>query len=348
MSAANSAVWLLEAGGQFVVQEAPMPSPGPGEVLIKNKAIAVNPMDWKIQVYGPHLPFPKQYPFILGADVAGEIHEVGQDVTTFKKGDRVMGAANWFLSNDIRDSGFQNYTICKATVVAPLPDTTSFESGSVLPLALTTAAMGLYPAGRLELPLPQATQPTPINKVILVWGGSSSTGSATIQLAVASGATVIATASARNHSFVQSLGAAKVLDYRKESIVQDLIKAIQDTPGEFAGALDAIGEEDTVRRCADVVKGLGSGGRVVTNLPREVKDIPAGVEVVGVVDAAHISDNKAVSEGIWGRFVPEALENGTLKPVPEPLLVGRGLEKIPEGVSLSQQGISAKKIVVAL
>ncbi|KAE8414147.1 chaperonin 10-like protein [Aspergillus pseudocaelatus] len=347
MSASNSAVWLLEAGGQFVVKEAPLPTPGPDEVLIKNKAVAVNPMDWKIQVYGPHLPFPKKYPFILGADIAGEIYEVGQDVTTFKKGDRVMGGANWFLNNEIRDSGFQNYTICKATLAAPLPDTMSFESGSVLPLALSTAAMGLYPAGRLELPLPQIPTLKPINKIILVWGGSSSTGSATIQLAVASGATVIATASAKNHSFVQSLGVAKVLDYHEDSIIQDLVRAIRDTPGEFVGALDAIGEEETIRRCADVVKGLG-GGRVVTNLPMPIKDIPDEVELVGVVDVANISDNKEISEGIWGKFIPEALKDGTLKPVPEPLVVGEGLEKIPEGVSLSQQGISARKVVVIL
>ncbi|KAB8260657.1 chaperonin 10-like protein [Aspergillus pseudonomiae] len=347
MSASNSAVWLLEAGGDFVVKEAPLHTPGPDEVLIKNKAVAVNPMDWKIQVYGPDLPFPKQYPFILGGDIAGEIYEVGQDVTTFKKGDRVMGVANWFLTNEIRDSGFQNYTICKTTLVSPLPDTVSFESGSVLPIALSTAAMGLYPAGRLELPLPHTLQPKPINKVILVWGGSSSTGSATIQLAVASGATVIATASAKNHSFVQSLGAAKVLDYHQDSIIQDLVKAIQDTPGEFVGALDAIAEEGTVRSCADVVKGLG-GGRVVTNLPMPVQDVPDAVEVVGVADVANISDFKEISEGIWGKYVPEALMNGTLKAVPEPLVVGEGLGKVPEGVSLSQQGISAKKIVVTL
>ncbi|KAF5857875.1 hypothetical protein ETB97_005182 [Aspergillus alliaceus] len=347
MSVSNSASWLLECGGQFTVKEAPLPSPGPGEVLIKNKAIAVNPMDWKIQVYGPRIPFPKQYPFILGADVAGVIHSVGPDITTFKKGDRVMGLANWFLTNEIRDSGFQIYTICKAAVVAHLPSTTSFESGSVLPLAITTAAMGLYPPGRLELPLPSATTPRPINKIILVWGGSSSTGSAAIQLAVASGATVIATASAKNHPFVKSLGVVAVLDYQAKNIVPDLIKVIQETEGVFVGALDAIGEEGTVLGCAEVVKGLG-GGRVVTNLPMGVREVPEGVEVVGVVDAANLADNREVASGVWGVFVPKGLENGFLKPVPEPLVVGEGLEKVAEGVALSRKGVSAKKIVVRL
>jgi NADPH:quinone reductase-like Zn-dependent oxidoreductase len=188
--------------------------------------------------------------------------------------------ANWIPTDDIRDSGFQNYTICKTTLVSPLPDTLSFESGSALPLALSTASMGLYPSGRLELPLPQVTKPKPINKTILVWGGSSSTGSATIQLAVASGVNVVATASVKNHAFLRNLGVAKVLDYREESVVQDLVEAILETPGEFAGVLDAIGEEGTVRACMDVVSSLG-GGRVVTNVPTPFEDTPNGVEVVG-------------------------------------------------------------------
>ncbi|KAE8149635.1 chaperonin 10-like protein [Aspergillus avenaceus] len=347
MTVSNEAVWLEVSGGQFVVKEAPLPVPGPGEVLIQNKSIAINPMDWKIQAFGPHLPFPTKYPFIIGTDVAGEIYGVGPDVTDFKKGDRVLGLANWFLTNETRDSAFQKYSICKASTTAHLPENLSFEEGSVLPLALSTSVMGIYPAGRLELPLPQATKPAPIGKVVLVWGGASSTGSAAIQLAVASGATVIATASKKNHEFVQSLGAAKVLDYKDETIIQDLAKAIQETPGTLAGALDAIGEDKTWRACADVLKALG-GGRVVTNLPVGFTDIPEGVEVVGVIDTAHLPNNKEIAEGVWGKYVPQALKNGTLKTVPEPLVVGTGLEKIPEAVSLSQQGVSAKKLVVNL
>lgn len=188
--------------------------------------------------------------------------------------------ANWFLTNDVKDSAFQHYSICKASVVAALPDNISFEAGSVLPLGLSTAAMGVYPAGRLELPLPDATRPSTIDKVVLIWGGSSSTGSAAIQLAVASGATVIATASEKNYDFVRSLGAAAVFDYRKDTITEDLVQAIKDTPGDFVGALDAIAEEKTWRACADVVKGLG-GGRVVSNLPVGFTNVPEGVEVVG-------------------------------------------------------------------
>jgi NADPH:quinone reductase-like Zn-dependent oxidoreductase len=138
--------------------------------------------------------------------------------------------------------------------------------------------MGLYPPTRLGLPLPQATNPKSVNKVLLVWGGSSSCGSTSIQLAVASGVTVIATASSRNHAFVRSVGASTVLDYADGGVIEKLVEAIKGTPGEFAGALDAIGEDKTWRACAEVVKALG-GGRVATFLPRGIDNVPEGVEV---------------------------------------------------------------------
>ena len=62
-----------------------------------------------------------------------------------------------------------------------------------------------------------------------------------------------------------------------------------------------------------------------------------------VNDTAHLPSNKEIVEGVWGHFVPEALKNGTLKPVPVPLVTGKGLEKISEGVALCQQGRSAGK-----
>lgn len=66
-----------------------MPTPGPDEVVIKNGAVAVNPVDWKIQASGG--AFLKVWgPIVLGTDIAGEVHEVGSNVTKFKKGNRVL------------------------------------------------------------------------------------------------------------------------------------------------------------------------------------------------------------------------------------------------------------------
>ena len=69
------------------VGPADIPKPGPDDVVIKNHAVAINPVDWKIQDYGL---FIQSWPNVLGEDVAGEIHEVGSNVTKFKKGDRVI------------------------------------------------------------------------------------------------------------------------------------------------------------------------------------------------------------------------------------------------------------------
>ncbi|KIY44900.1 putative zinc binding dehydrogenase [Fistulina hepatica ATCC 64428] len=343
----NAASNLITPGGAFTVTEAPYSKPGPGEVVIKNAAIAVNPMDWKIQAFGANFPIPKKYPAIIGADVAGEIYEVGEGVTRFKKGDRVIGKANWFLTARPQDGGFQHYTVTNCNIVSHLPASIPSKSGCVLPLALCTAAMGLYPSARLALPLPQPTKPKSANKVVLIWGGSSSTGSAAIQLAVASGVTVVATASSKNHGFVRGLGASAVLDYHDDKIIANLVETIKGAGGQFAGALDAIGEEQTWRACAEVVKALG-GGKVVSNLPMAFKDVPEGVEVLPVNDTSTIIHHKESVEGVWSRFVFEALKAGTLKAVPEPIVVGKGLEKVGEAVELCKNGISAGKVVVEI
>ena len=92
--ATNKAAWLDEKDTPFRVGEAPMPDPGPDEIVIKNHAIAVNAVDWHMQ---ESLIFVKDLPTVLGSDVAGEVHSVGKEVTKFKKGDRVGGLVSSIL-----------------------------------------------------------------------------------------------------------------------------------------------------------------------------------------------------------------------------------------------------------
>lgn len=83
----NRAAYLDGKGQPFRVADAPMPKPKPDHVVVKNHAIAINPVDWKVQDYGV---FIQQWPTILGCDVAGEVAEVGSEVKGFKVGDRVV------------------------------------------------------------------------------------------------------------------------------------------------------------------------------------------------------------------------------------------------------------------
>ena len=89
--ASNQAAWLDDKDTTLRISDAPMPVAGPGELVIRNHAIAINPLDWHMQDSGI---FVQQWPAILGCDVAGEVYEVGSDVTRFQKGDRVVGSVH--------------------------------------------------------------------------------------------------------------------------------------------------------------------------------------------------------------------------------------------------------------
>ena len=82
----QKALLLESKHGNFNVRSAPVPKPGPGEILIKVQAAALNPADWKIHKYGVIVD---KFPAILGLDIAGDVEEIGEGVKEFQKNDRV-------------------------------------------------------------------------------------------------------------------------------------------------------------------------------------------------------------------------------------------------------------------
>lgn len=84
----NQAAWLVGLNKPLEVGDSEMPKPAADEVVVRNCAIAINPVDWKNQE--GHYLYEVSLPFVFGTDVAGEIHEVGSAVKGFKKGDRVL------------------------------------------------------------------------------------------------------------------------------------------------------------------------------------------------------------------------------------------------------------------
>lgn len=86
MSTRQKALVLSEKFGQFNIQEIAVYRPGPGEILIKIQAAALNPLDWQIRKYGIEID---GYPAILGYDLAGDVEEIGEGVSDFQKDDRV-------------------------------------------------------------------------------------------------------------------------------------------------------------------------------------------------------------------------------------------------------------------
>lgn len=171
---------------------------------------------------------------------------------------------------------FQKYVVVQKEAVAELPYKIPSSVGVVLPLGISTAAAGLYQKDFLGLPLPSAEdKPKPLERTVLVWGGSSSVGSCAIQLAVASGAEVVTTASSKNADYCKSLGAAEVFDYHSKSVEDDIVKWLEGKT--VAGAYHAVGADGAVQSCARIVD--RSKGKAIVVSVRGIPDdgIPRAV-----------------------------------------------------------------------
>ena len=163
--------------------------------------------------------------------------EVGSAVTRFKVGDRVVSQACGIKEayNDSAKGAFQLYTVLVDHMTSPIPPTLSFEQAAVLPLALSTAACGLFLQDQLALSLPTIPHPKPRGKTLLIWGGATSVGCNAIQLAVAAGYEVITTSSPQNFELMKKLGASQVFDYKSKTVIPDITGAFKGKT--TAGAL---------------------------------------------------------------------------------------------------------------
>ena len=152
---------------------------------------------------------------------------------------------------------------------------------------------------------------------------------------------MIAVASSHNHDFVKSLGASSAFDYKSSSVIDDVVKAVNDTgANNFYGVYDAISTADSYKITVPILEKLGQGNLATTlpgpeNLPKASK--------TGNVFA--ISE---VTYPLWSSYITQALEQGKLKAVPEPQVVGKGLEYVQKGLDANKAGVSAKKVVIEL
>lgn len=369
----NSALWLTAGRKGFEVGPSAYTTPRDGEIVLRTRAVAINPVDWLTLLIGDLVFSWLRYPFIMGSDVAGEVVDVGPGVTRFAIGDRVLGHAigTEKARNRAEEGGFQTYTVLLERMAAPIPASMPYETAAVLPLGLSTAASGLFEKNQLALELPSAS-PKATGKTLLVWGGSSSVGSNAIQLARAAGYEVVATASPRNFAYVQGLGAARVFDHHSPSVISDLIRTLQHRT--VAGAL-AIGP-GSGRACLDVLAACSGELALATATPpvsfdkapqgwlRTLWLVPNGLRMV-IANAAMAAKarrsgvrtsfiwgsalaHSAVGQAIYEDFLPSALAEARYLPKPDPLIVGRGLDAILAALETHKRGVSAQKVVVSL
>lgn len=259
----NQAAWIPSKHSTLVVQEAPFPSLSSHEIIISNHAIALNPFDQKIQEFGVFLD---SFPFILGFEVAGRVHSVGSAVTRFKPGDRAVALAAAVRTKNIGHAGFQLYTAANEMNAAPIPDNIEYEQAVALPIGVATAVAGFYEPVYFGLPYPSPPKPSEGNEqVILIWGGASVVGSCAIQLAILHGMDVATTASAKNASYMKTLGAKHVFDYNNDDVVAQATAALKKYKN-VVGVFDAISTEATTDACAEILHALGGGVLCATRM----------------------------------------------------------------------------------
>lgn len=379
MPPTNTAAWLpAKSVKPLQVGPAPYTAPGADEIVIKNGAVAINPVDWAKQLIGDAILGHIRYPFVLGGDVAGEVVEVGSAVQRLRVGDRVCGlaAGSSVESNKASEGAFQQYTVVREYFAAVIPNDVSYERACVLPLCLCTAAYGLFHKDFLALNPPTLSSPfegTEKRKAVIITGGSSSVGCNAVQLAVAAGYQVYSTSSPKNFAYVEKLGATRVFDYHSDSMVSDMIDELQGK--DLVGAL-AVGDGSVEacikvlrRSCADKEKRklafagfplpvqklnsmLGMAGFVASFAwwtgETAVKSRLAGVNMRWIDTKELIRPDNVVSRLVFHDFLSRALEPGQFVPAPEPLIVGKGLDKIQEALDTQMKGVSAQKVVVSL
>ncbi|KAL3455927.1 chaperonin 10-like protein [Aspergillus heterothallicus] len=349
MSPTNQAAWLVKAGSPLEVRDAPMPSPGRCEIVVKNAAVAINPLDNHMQDIGV---FVQQWPTIIGCDVAGEVYEVGADVTRFKRGDRVVGHAISLTTGQPQDGAYAIFTVVPADKAAILPNSISFTEGVVLPLALEAAVCALslkvpgealpgVPTPALGLPYPSLDEKVkPTGKALVVYGGSSSVGCMTTQIATAAGIHVIAIAGKHNFDLSKACGAATVIDRQDPDLISKVVNAVKKSCCDFIGIFDAISTPPTYAHDLEILAKLGGGHLAATH--------PPPTAIPGNVKAGMIFAVNDVANPVWREYITPALESGRLRCLPKPVVFGKGLGSIQGALEKMREGVSGAKIVVEL
>ncbi|MPY55036.1 NADP-dependent oxidoreductase [Streptomyces acidicola] len=287
----------------LVVEQVPDPHPGPGEIRIRVTAASVNPIDWKVRSGAARELLPLELPVIPGRDAVGVIDEIGDGVEGVSIGDRVFGLG-----------GVTGATaeLAVLSAWAHAPATWKDEESAGAGLATVTAMGGLKVLGPFQ------------GRTLLVEGAAGGVGSAAVEIAVAQGATVIGTASERNHGFLTSLGAIPTtygagLAERLATLAPDGVDIALDTAasGSLADLVAIVGDAARVSTIADHANAQRLGVRLV-NAENDSTFLTAAAEL-----------------GRQGRYTPRVERTYPL-------------ERIAEAHAYAERGHTQGKIVIHL
>jgi NADPH2:quinone reductase len=276
------------------IEEIPMPVPKAGEVLIQVAYASVNPADWKCREGWLAQFFDYKFPFVVGFDAAGVIAGLGDGVTEYKIGDRVVTSSNQGLGEN---GSYEEYLTVAIDRIALLADSVDFRTAASIPTAAVTSWEGLFGTGDLKA-----------GQSVLINGGAGGMGSFAIQFAKHAGARVAVTCGPDNIEYVKTLGADLAVNYRSQNVLNTVlgwapegVDVIMDTVGQGTlpdgiamtkpgGVIAPIGTLIVDEPKFDPVEAEKRNVRVVHTMSNRAK---AGDQLRTIVDLYNKGDFKA-------------------------------------------------------
>ncbi|KAF5367668.1 hypothetical protein D9757_010970 [Collybiopsis confluens] len=319
-------LYLEKPKGSFVVSDAPVLKPGPGQLSVKVISVALNPLDWKIQASDF---FVAKYPAILGTDLAGEVTEIGEGVLGFSRGDKVFFLG--FPSNDL--AGFQQYTLIPADIVGKIPSNIDFDEAATIPLAFTTAAIGLMASTNAGLDPNFELKRKYTGQAAVVYGGSTSIGQQAIQILRLLGYSKIITgASAQHTDFLKSLGATDVIDRGQVPTEKFAETARKMAGGPIKIVFNSV--MDGGKSTAACLDTLDEGGVVADVDPDSAGDVGNGKKRSAIFGSSHTPENREFARKYW-KVLPKLIQEGAIVP--------NRVEKVPNGLAGIAGGLQKLK-----
>ncbi|KAI4197397.1 MAG: hypothetical protein LQ350_005948 [Teloschistes chrysophthalmus] len=324
-----------------IITDRPLPALRDHHVLVKVVCTALNPADWRaIDFY----PAPGA---LLGFDYSGIVEETGKGVTRFVKGDRICGATHGGNARQLEDGAFAEYIIVKDHIQIHIPKNLSFQQAATLGVGISTVGLSLYQNLKLNLP----NNPIAESISILIYGGSSATGSLAIQFAKLSGYHVLTTCSPHNFDFVKSLGADVVCDYKDPGAMNEIRRLTND---KLKIVLDTISVESSAKFCAEAIS--TEGGAYTSLLPITIPRSDVRSDLVlaytafgepfelGPQSFVAVPEDQAFSAW-WWLLAEQCLASGKIKVHPPSVREG-GLEGVLDGLDLMRRDrVSGQKLV---
>ncbi|EXJ82046.1 hypothetical protein A1O1_08115 [Capronia coronata CBS 617.96] len=338
-SKSNSAL-VVVGKGQYELRESfPFPSlDHEREVVIRTKAVGLNPIDWKSVDYGFCLP---EFPWITGREMAGVVEHVGSEVTEFHVGQRVWTSTYY---KDRRAGCFQHFVTVPQHTVAPIPAGLSFEEASCLGVAGLTAAMTLWRWLQVPGSPRTETHSIPSTGYILIWGGSTVTAQFAIQLAVLGGLKVIAVTSSKTKALAEALGASRVVT-RDGKSGDEIVAEIRLFCGDaITRAIDLVGPE-TAKHCLQALSRSQKSLFAPLAMLSSKAVVPQNISVETVEMKQFVLDP---SSQAYSRALNKLVEEGRIM-LPHIEVLDGGLDIIQHGLERIKKGdMAGKKVIVRM